>query len=405
MRVLLLSPHCDGTDVGEAFVAFKWAEALSRIVDLTVLSFQNPERKPLAEQLPEARVVVWDEPRTFKRFERFNAMLNPMYPRFCSHVRKWLKDALKQGEYFDIAHQLMPQAARYSIPLRHFDIPYVIGPLGGALQTPSAFQSEEGASPWFTKLRRLDHWRFRNDPWLRRSYSQADILFGVAPYMQELLSSIPLKRFEPLLELGIDDLPPEVDRRNSLSSGGVKLLHVGRGVRTKGLRDAVRALAHLKHMPNVTLTSAGTGAEVELCRAEAMRIGVADRVEFLGRIPRAEVEKLYQTHDVFVFPSFREPAGNVVYEAMRWGLPIIAAMRGGPAWIVDDTCGIRIPVTDPAQFSADIAEAISHLARNDSLRKNLGAAGRKKVFEEGLWKRKADILIRQYQSVLERGAG
>lgn len=401
MRVLLLSPHCDGTDVGEAFVAFKWAEALSKLVDLTVVSFQPPGRVPLADQLPEARVVSWDAPDILiNRHERFNAMLNPTYPIFCSKVRQWLKRALGGGEKFDIAHQLMPQAARYAIPLRHFQIPYVVGPLGGALQTPQAFMHEENASPWFTKLRRLDHWRFRNDPWLRSSYSRAEIVFGVAPYVEGLLTSIPLKRFEPLLELGIEEVAPKTDRKTSLSTTGIKLLHVGRGVRTKGLRDVVRALKHLEHFPNITLTSAGTGDEIELCKAEAERLGVADRVDFLGRVPRNEVETLYQSHDIFAFPSFREPAGNVIYEAMRWELPIITAMRGGPEWIVDDSCGIRIPVTDPDQFSLDVAGAVERLAKDDNLRMALGAGSRAKVLRDGLWENKANRLLGHYQKVV-----
>ena len=42
MKVLLIAPNIDSTDVGEAFVAYKWAEALSARVELTVLSFQRP---------------------------------------------------------------------------------------------------------------------------------------------------------------------------------------------------------------------------------------------------------------------------------------------------------------------------------------------------------------------------
>ena len=44
-----------------------------------------------------------------------------------------------------------------------------------------------------------------------------------------------------------------------------------------------------------------------------------------------------------------------LYEAMRSALPILTAARGGPDFIVDDTCGFRIPVTTPDQFAQDIA--------------------------------------------------
>lgn len=398
MKVLLIAPNIDATDVGEAFVAFKWAQALSSRTDLTVLAFQRPGRQSLAAQLPGARVVTWPEPSWALKHERLNAMLKPAWPVFARKVRNWIASACDAGERFDIAHQLMPQAARYASPLRHFAIPYIIGPLGGALDTPAAFQAEAASAPLFTRLRKLDAFRFRNDPWLRASYARAACVLGVAPYVQNVLGDIPLKRFEPVLELGIDDVEPQ--RMRDQEPGHLSLLHVGRAVRTKGLRDAVRALAHLKDLPNVTLTSAGAGEELEVCRAEAHRLGVADRVRFLGKVSREEVEHLYATHDVFCFPSFREPAGGVLYEAMRHGLPVITADRGGPGWIVDDGCGIRIPVTTPKEFATEIASAARRLAASPSARNTLGTNARSKVLLEGQWEAKAARLVHLYKDVL-----
>ncbi len=144
MKVLLIAPNVDGTDVGEAYVAFKWAEALAAKVDLTVLSFERQGCRALADQLPDARVITWPEPAFARRHERLNAMLKPAWPVFALKVTGWLKDAVAKGERFDITHQLLPQAARYASPLRRFDIPFIIGPLGGALETPEGFKAEAG---------------------------------------------------------------------------------------------------------------------------------------------------------------------------------------------------------------------------------------------------------------------
>ncbi len=397
MKLLLIAPNVDATDVGEAFVAFRWAEALSALVDVTLLCFHREGRPDPARQLPRARVVTWPEPAWARRNERLNAMLKPAWPVFERRVRLWLDAALASGERFDIAHQLMPQAARYASPLRHFGIPYLIGPLGGALDTPEAFRAETGGAPLFTRLRALDAFRFRNDPWLRASYARAACVLGVAPYVAEVLSDVPLRRFEPVLELGIEDVAPAVPR--ACNPGRLRLLHVGRAVRTKGLRDAVRALVHLPDLPGVTLTSAGTGEEIATARSEADRLGVAHRVAFLGRVPRDEVERLYATHDVFCFPSFREPAGNVLYEAMRHGLPVVTADRGGPAWIVDESCGFRVPVTDPDRFARDIAAAVRRIALSPDLARRLGDGAREKVAREGLWPAKAARMVALYEEL------
>src|SRR5699024_10149694 len=163
------------------------------------------------------------------------------------------------------------------------------------------FREEVGSAPWYTRLRALDAVRFRHDPLLRRSYRNAALILGVAPYMREILAPMEMRRFEPFLGIGVDDLAPEVERHDRTDR--LALLHVGRAVRTKGLRDSIRALAKLPDLRGVTLTSIGGGEEVEICREEAARLGLADRVRILGQLPRAAIEALYRASDVSLFPS------------------------------------------------------------------------------------------------------
>ncbi len=398
LRVFLIAPHMSRTATGEGFVAFKWAEALSERVRLTVASLQSPKHEDLQKQLPKAEVITWAEPKLFKSTPRFRAMFKPEWFFFSWKVQGFLKDNTAR---FDISHQIMPQAMRYASPLRKYPTPYVIGPLGGSLTTPKAFILEAEKASWFTKLRELDRFRLKYDPGLRKSYSGAALILGVAPYIRTILSDIDLNRYENVLELGIDEIVPVQQKSANKPADQINLLHVGRGVRTKGLREVIRALAHLSDMPGVTLTSAGTGAEIENCRKEAEALGVADRVRFLGLIPRSQVETLYAEADIFVFPSFREPAGNVIYEAMRWGLPVIAAARGGPDWIVDENTGIKIAVNDPTQMARDVAGAIRTLALDTDLRNRLGAGARDKLRREGLWSIKADRLVEEYHETIK----
>lgn len=175
-------------------------------------------------------------------------------------------------------------------------------------------------------------------------------------------------------------------------------------MRTKCLRDALRALAHLKDLLGVTLTSAGAGEEIALCKAEADALGVADRVTFLGHQPRFRIEDLYRAHDLFLFPSFREPAGGVLCGAMRNAVPIITAARGGPDYIVDDTCGFRIPVTTPDQFAKDIEAHIRLCAGAPERVDRLGRQARAKVEAEGLWHVKAARLVSLYEDILRQPA-
>lgn len=402
LRVLIVAPSLDGNDIGEVEWAFSWIKALARQADVTVLSSSRPGTIPLARQLPEARVFTWPEPAFLSRkFERFNAMAKPAFPLFAWHVRRWIRAALSKGERFDIAHQMLPQAMRYTSPLRGLGIPYVIGPLGGALETPAPFRAEvrQGAS-LASRLRAVDDFRLRHDPWLRAGYAQASMILGVAPYVAERLATVGIKRFRAMMERSCGALPPETARDGK--PGQLRMFHAGRAVRTKGLRDVVRAMALLRELPGVTLISAGDGEDLPACRAEAEKLGVADRVTFLGRIPRAAVEEEYARADAFCFPSFREPMGGVLFEAMAHGLPVITAARGGPDFIIDETCGLRIPVTTPEQFPRDIAAAVRKLALEPDLRLQLGRGARARLTSLGSWEDKASAALEIYRAILER---
>ena len=105
------------------------------------------------------------------------------------------------------------------------------------------------------------------------------------------------------------------------------------------------------------------------------------------------------------FVSFREPAGGVLYEAMRHGLPVITADRGGPAGIVDASAGIKLPVTTPTDFASDIAAAIRRLACDPAQRIRLGDGARAKVQREGIWRTKARDMVALYQDILSPHPG
>ena len=397
--VLPLAPYCDGLDVGEAWCAHQWVSHLASHAQVTLLTLRRSSWVPASQQLPNVEVVEWDERLFSRRFSRLSSMLKPSYLGFYAEARRWIGQALAAGRRFDIAHQFTPIALRYPTPLAQFPIPYVIGPLGGSLETPPGFAAECRSSAWYTRLRRLDHWRLRHDPTLRRGYSRAAAVLGVAPYVGELLQHTAPQRFEVISELGIEALAPP---RNPPTPGNsLNLLHVGRAVRTKGLRDAVRALASLPDDVNVHLDVAGQGEELAICKADAQSLGVADRITFHGQISREAVESLYANADAFLFPSFREPSGSVVFEAMRHGLPVITIDRGGPGFVVDQSCGVRVPAVDPDQLAVDLSLAITRLARDPELQSRLAIGARERISNIGLWDNKIRWLLDFYSQLLE----
>jgi glycosyltransferase involved in cell wall biosynthesis len=397
LKVLIVAELLDAYEIGESVMTIKLVKELCDLVDVTVLALECIKGPPLAQQLPRAEVVTWREPALFRKHQRLAAMLKTSTLFLSGKVEHWIKQSLASGRTWDIAHQLSPSAPRYYTALRKFDLPYVVGPVGGALETPEAFKGESSSEAWFTKLRFVDQLRFKYDPWLRSGYSKAEMVIGVAPYVREVLRSVPIKSFRSFLGIGVDGVAPA--RPQTSTAGPVRLLHIGRGVRTKGLRDIVRAMTYLKDK-NVALTSIGQGSEIDFCKKLAVELGVADRISFLGQLPHAKIEEQVAASDIFVFPSFRESMGIVLFETMSCGLPVVTVRMGGPDWIVDEECGIKIDVTDPLTMPKDLAAAISRLVDDPQLRAKMGDAAREKLRSEHVWPVKARRMCEYYMEAL-----
>ena len=238
----------------------------------------------------------------------------------------------------------------------------------------------------------------------RRELSSADRLICVAPYVEELLGDSLSSKVEFMSETGVMHLPP-LRIEAVKKAERLRLLFVGRVIRSKGVRDAIRAIAQVGDLRDIAFDVVGDGEDLPMCKEEAARLGILDKLNFHGRLPRKDVDAFYSRADVFLFPSFREPSGNAVIEAMSHGLALIVADRGGPGFVVDEKCGLRIPVNCPLQFASQIAVAIRKLAGNPALVAAMGVAAREKVKRQFLWDVKIGLLEQLYSKVLISRAG
>ena len=361
-------------------------------------------RAPLGPQLPGVEVVEWADPAFLGRFERFVAAAKPGYLIFRRKARAWIRAALRSGRRWDLAHQVAPLAIRYASPATGLVRPLVIGPLAGSVPTPAAFRREFAGEPWYMSLRGLDAWRVRHDRSLRRTYREADVIVGVAPYVQEFLRPATARPFRFISETGPRGDLGDADAlwaRRRAAGGPVKFLFVGRIVRSKGLRDAIRAFRLLPGRDDLRLDVVGDGNDRAACEREAAG---DPRIVFHGKLPRAEVDAWYEAADAFLFPSFREPSGNVVYEAMGFALPMIVADAGGPGFTVDDASGLRVAVREPGQYARDLADAIVRTADDAAARERWGRAARARVEDVGHWDRRVERMEAAYELALAGAA-
>lgn len=153
-----------------------------------------------------------------------------------------------------------------------------------------------------------------------------------------------------------------------------KYLYVGRLVDVKNLKFLIEVFNELPHLD---LTIVGFGEqEVELQKM-AMK-----NIHFLGAVNNVELPKVYQSHDVFILPSKKEPWGLVVEEALNNGMPVIVSdMVGCYETIVNEDNGLVFKFDD----KDSLMQAINRMSDVDyynRLRKNISKYDFAKIEKE-----------------------
>jgi len=190
---------------------------------------------------------------------------------------------------------------------------------------------------------------------------------------------------------------PEGPRRRR-RAGMRRVLCVGRLVQRKGIGNVIEALAAV---PDTELLVAGGPARAELerdpeaqrLRAIAERSGVADRVELIGRVSRADLPALMRSADAVVCAPWYEPFGIVPLEAMACGVPVVASAVGGMIdTVVDGVTGVHVPPRDPERLGG----AMRALLDDPGRRAEYGAAGVRRARRLYDWSRVATATLDVY---------
>lgn len=129
------------------------------------------------------------------------------------------------------------------------------------------------------------------------------------------------------------------------------LLAVGLQYPAKGFDVLLDALARL---PEERLTLVGDGPLRAALEAQAERLGIADRVEFAGTLPKREVAELMRRARLVVVPSRFETSGVVAIEALASGAPVVASRVGALPELLAESGGALVPPDDPAALAAAI---------------------------------------------------
>jgi phosphatidyl-myo-inositol dimannoside synthase len=149
--------------------------------------------------------------------------------------------------------------------------------------------------------------------------------------------------------------------------------------RGKGHDELIAAWPAVRRtVPDAELWIVGGGDDVARLEAKARATGVSDAIRFLGRVPDAELGRLYQRASVFAMPSRQEGFGLVYTEAMWWGLPCIGTTADAAGQVIDaGQTGELVPYGDVSALGG----ALVRLLADPERAVRMGEAGRRRVRE------------------------
>jgi glycosyltransferase involved in cell wall biosynthesis len=175
------------------------------------------------------------------------------------------------------------------------------------------------------------------------------------------------------------------------------LLFVGNHTLNKGIGVLLRALPLLREDGVAVIAGAIRSPQEQKALLSAANFSGDDpRLIFTDFVTKEELRALYQTADIFVFPSMADTLPLVILEAMASGVPVIATRVGGIPFEVTSDTGILVNPGDHAR----LAREIDRLCADPSLRTAMGGAGRRRALELFDWDASAKKAVAIYRSVL-----
>jgi glycosyltransferase involved in cell wall biosynthesis len=252
----------------------------------------------------------------------------------------------------------------------------------------------------FVVARRVD-FRLRDNLGTRLKYGRAAKFIAVSNAVGAILESGGIARDRiAVVPDGVDlhrhvtPTSPEALTSLGVPASAPLVVQVTALVGHKDPLNFVRAMSRVREIvPAARGLLIGDGPLRADVDREISALGLRDTVRATGFLPDADA--FIAAADVVALSSREEGMGSVLLDALAFGKPIAATRAGGIPEVVDDSCGILAPVSDPGALGEAIASILSDRSKAERL-----AAGSRRRVEEFSVERMTDRTIAIYEAVL-----
>jgi glycosyltransferase involved in cell wall biosynthesis len=281
-------------------------------------------------------------------------------------VYKLVKKLVKDSDY-DFIHYLTPIGFREPGYLWKLDLPYIWGPIGGTYSTSLKLTYSISFSQFSKTLLRhiVNSVQLTLNIRIRKALKRSKYVIAATKYDQLKLAKISKRFVDYIPENSITSSNPSILNRNN--DGVVNLIWVGRIDSNKSLHLLLKSLKNLVN-ENFKLFVVGEGPLKHKCTTLVRSLGLADKVQFYGKISRVEVFNLFAISDVHIITSLSEANTTVLWEAMSYFVPTISLNHCGMSDVLCGKCGVKIDLRSENEVVSDLELELKKFINNKSYR-------------------------------------
>ncbi len=414
-RVLISALAVSPARGSEAGIGWNIGSRVAKYHDVTLMCVpgtKEPHRQEIEDYLkqhgpiPGLTMLFVEETFLYKLLDHTTSKL--LRPLFYFGYASWQRAALRKvaslhaQQPFDLTHHLNILGYREPGYLWKLPIPFFWGPVAGASNIPWDYFSMLSWRDRFAyslrnilnEVQKRTHFRARN------AAKKAAHVWAIGKDNHRMFTEVFGVDAEMLCEAGGKPQPTlAAVKTYDPQRQPLRLVFSGIQLGRKAVPLILHAMARIGNEFPIHFTSIGSGPEGPKWQELSRSLGIADKVNWIAQLPHGEALAEMARAHVFTFPSLQEASSTVTLEALSLGLPVICHDACGMGFIVNDHCGIKVPMIDPETSIQGIADALRKLHREpgEVTRLSNGALRRS---EELSWDYAAEQISIGYDRVL-----
>ena len=405
IKILISAYACSPNKGSEPGMGWNFVSGLSKYYEVHAIVEKLKWEKPIIEYLKKNPELNKNLNFYFIEKKRNKKLRKIWPPSYYWYYRKWQLEAftlakkLNEKENFKLVHQLNMVGYREPGFLWKLDKPFVWGPIGGLENSPLNFIFGLGFKGFLFYLSRniINSYqrRFKIRPRKAINHKKSKLI-SATPATADIIKKLWKRESEIICEVG-QEITKSIIHSKRAVNDPLRIIWSGIHTARKNLPLLLNALKDINF--NYELHILGYGECTKKWKKLAIKNNVMKNCKWYGWLEKEKAIDIMQKGHVLCITSISDLTSTVTIEGLSFGLPIVCLNHLGFGYVVDNSCGIKVPVTSPKQACKGFQNALFKIYNNEGLRIKL-SKGALKRSQDFSWNNKIKRLNTIYKSLL-----